>query len=224
MLRSSSLKTWLSVAIILLPAVANAAFVEKDLQDIMENLKKILTPAMLLLLSLSFVIGLVFLLKGLLLLKAFAQPLTQATRPGEIAGPMVYMFVGAVMIYIPTSTDILTNTLFGAGGKSIFSGGGGGQSFGTVNLANMGKASDQILGYAPVSVEGQWATMVDTIVLYMQFIGFLAFMRGWLMIAHSGQPGVQPGSISKGIIHIVGGILAINFLPLVNAVRNTING
>ena len=58
----------------------------------------------------------------------------------------------------------------------------------------------------------------------MQFIGFLAFLRGWFIIAHSGQPGVQPGSISKGIIHIVGGILAINFLPLVNAIHNTIVG
>jgi intracellular multiplication protein IcmC len=214
----TGLKTFLSIAIIMLPAVAQAAFIEKDLQDIMENLKKVLTPAMLLLLSISFIIGLIFMLKGLLLLKGFAQPLTQASKPGELAGPMVYLFVGAVLIYIPTSTDVLTSTVFGSGSSSIFSG-----SARSVDLAKMGRASDQLLGYAPVSVEGQWATMIDTIVLYMEFIGFLAFLRGWLMIAHSGQPGTQPGSISKGIVHIVGGILAINFLPLVNAVRNTIN-
>lgn len=215
------LRQVLSIAVLILPSVASAAFIESDLQDIMENLKKVLTPTMLMLLTISFVSGIVFLLKGLLLLKAFAQPLTQATKPGEISGPIIYLIVGAVLIYIPSSTDILSSTIFGTGGQSIFSGGGG-SNF--VNLENMGKASDQLLGYAPVSVEGQWATMIDTIVLYMEFIGFLAFLRGWFMIAHAGQPGTQPGSISKGIIHIVGGILAINFLPLVNAIRNTING
>jgi hypothetical protein len=215
------IKPCFSIAILLLPAIAQAAFIEKDLQDIMENLKKVINPAMMLLLTISFLMGIIFMLKGLLLLKAFSQPLTQATRPGEIAGPLVYLFVGAVLIYIPSSTDVLSNTLFGSNYRSIFSGDSQGVS--SVNLESMGRASDQVLGYAPVSVEGQWATMVDTIVLYMQFIGFLAFLRGWLMIAHSGQPGVQPGSISKGIIHIIGGILAINFLPLVNAVRNTLN-
>lgn len=215
-------KAWVKVAlkfaVLLAPSVAFAAsFSEYDLQEIMQNLRKILHPTMVLLMIISYVSGIVFMLRGLLMLKSFSMPLTQATKPGEIAGPLVYIFVGTVLIYIPNATNILSNTLFGDGVNHIFSGS-------TVDLTAMGKASDKIMGYAPVSLEGQWATMIDTIVLYMQFIGFLAFLRGWFMIAHAGQPGVQPGSISKGIIHIVGGILAINFLPLVNAIHNTIVG
>ena len=68
------------------------------------------------------------------------------------------------------------------------------------------------------------ADMIDTIVLYVQFIGFIAFIRGWFIIAHSGQPGTQPGSISKGIVPIIGGILAVNFIPLVHIIHNTIFG
>ncbi len=215
------LRILFAIVALSIPTVALASITELDVQDVLENLKKILNPAMAMLLTISFIMGIVFMLRGLLLLKAFSQPLTQATRPGEIAGPMVYIFVGAVMIYIPTSTDVLSATLFGSGLPSIFPGAQGSSSF-VPRLEEMGNASDQIMGYSSITIESQWATMIDTIVLYMQFIGFLAFMRGWMLIAHAGQPGVQPGSISKGIIHIVGGILAINFLPLVNAVRNTI--
>lgn len=211
----------LTLSILIAPSLAFAALTELDVTDIMQNLRKILNPMMVLLLTASFLSGILFLLRGFLMLKSFAMPLTQASKPGEIAGPLVYIFVGTVLIYIPSSTDVLSNTLFGSNVDSIFSNSGNSYS---VNLQNMGKASDQILGYAPVSVEGQWAALIDTIVLYMQFIGFLAFMRGWFIVAESGQPGTQPGSISKGVIHIVGGLLAINFLPLVNAVHNTIVG
>ena len=211
----------LTLSILIAPSLAFASLTELDVTDIMQNLRKILNPMMVLLLTASFLSGILFLLRGFLMLKAFAMPLTQASKPGEIAGPLVYIFVGTVLIYIPSSTDVLSNTLFGSNVDSIFSNSGNSYS---VNLQNMGKASDQILGYAPVSVEGQWAALIDTIVLYMQFIGFLAFMRGWFIVAESGQPGTQPGSISKGVIHIVGGLLAINFLPLVNAVHNTIVG
>jgi intracellular multiplication protein IcmC len=215
-----------ALSLILLPQVAFAAFVERDLQDIMQNLQKVLLPAMGLLLSISFVAGVFFMLKGVMMLKAFSMPLTQASKPGEISGPLVYLFVGAIMIYIPTSTDIVSQTFFGVGGPSIFTNASRSQTGGSfsVNLSAMGRASDQILGYAPVSVEGQWAAMIDTIVLYMQFIGFIAFLRGWFMIAHAGQPGAQPGTITKGIVHIIGGILAINFLPLIKAIQNTISG
>lgn len=216
-------KAWvkfaLKFAVLLAPSVAFAAsFSEYDLQEIMQNLRKLLGPTMVLLMVISYISGIVFMLRGLLMLKSFSMPLTQATKPGEIAGPLVYIFVGTVLIYIPNTTNVLSNTLFGDGVNHIFS------STSVVDLSAMGKASDKILGYAPVSIEGQWATMVDTIVLYMEFIGFLAFLRGWFIISHAGQPGVQPGSITKGIIHIVGGILAINFLPLVNAIHNTIVG
>jgi intracellular multiplication protein IcmC len=212
------LKRIIAISIMLSPSVACAAFVEHDLQDIMSRLQAVLNPFMNLLLVVSYISGLVFILRGLLMLKTFAMPITQASKPGEIAGPLIFLLVGTALIYIPSSTDVLTSTLFGSSTKSIF----GGSAF--ADLYASGKASDQIMGYAPVSVEGQWAAMIDTIVLFMEFIGFIAFMRGWFIIAHAGQPGGQPGSISKGIIHIIGGILAINFLPLVKILSNTING
>lgn len=203
--------------VVLIPPTAMANITDLDIQDILTNLQTILNPALRMLLAFSFIIGIWFILKGLLKLKAFALPLTQTTQPGELSGPIMYLFIGAVLIYIPTSTDVLSATLFGSV-PSLFGGGG------SPNVYQLGSASAQLMGYASVSLESQWATLIDTVVYYMQFIGFLAFLRGWIILSHATQSHGQQDALVKGIIHIVGGILAINFLPLVQAVSNTIQG
>ncbi|HSX19580.1 MAG TPA: hypothetical protein VLG38_00460 [Gammaproteobacteria bacterium] len=204
----------ISLAVTALPSVAFASLSAQDLQDILVHATSLLNPALRLLLAVSFVTGVWFVVKALLKFKSFAQPLTQTAQPGDFSGPMTYMLVGAVLIYIPTSTNVLSATFFGSV-PSMFGAGG------APNVKSLGAAS-QLLGYASVTLESQWATLIDTVVYYMQFIGFLAFIRGWILIAHT-QHG-QHDQMTKGIVHVVGGILAINFLPLVNAVINTLSG
>lgn len=209
----TTLAPWLLLAV---PASAFAALTELDVKDILVNASSILNPTLRLMLAISFVIGIWFIIKGLMKLKSFAQPLTQTSQPGDFSGPITYILIGAVLIYIPSSTNVLTSTFFGQGTLSLFS------ASGSPDVKRLGQASAKLMGYASVSLESQWAVLIDTVVYYMQFIGFLAFIRGWILIAHT-QHG-QHDQMSKGIIHVVGGILAINFLPLVNAVINTISG
>lgn len=45
----------------------------------------------------------------------------------------------------------------------------------------------------------------------VQLIGFISFIRGWLLLGRAAhQGGQQPGMVSKGIAHIIGGVLAVN--------------
>lgn len=214
---STASKFFAGTCILISPTIAFAALSELDIQDILVNLQVIINPAIRMLLAVSLILGIIFIIKGLMLLKAFALPINQSTKPGELSGPILYLLVGTVLIYIPTSTDVLSSTLFGSNLPSIFS------SPGQPNIYNMQEASKE-LGYVSVALESQWATLINTVVYYMQFIGFIAFLRGWIIISHAGQQGAQPEALTKGIIHVVGGILAINFLPLVKAISNTIGG
>ena len=188
-----------------------------DVATVLSNLRQIINPIIVLVLTISFLGGVYMFFRGLGMLKQFGMPLTQMSRPGEFAGPMVYIVVGAFLIYLPTSTDVVTTTIFGEAGGSIFSGD-------TADVGLVGRASEELVGYLPGSVVEQWADITDTIVYFIQMIGFIAFVRGWFIISKAGNPGVQPGSISKGIIHIVGGILAVNFIPFMRAIGNTIFG
>lgn len=185
-----------------------------DLADMLKNLRQLLGPLMTLLLMISYAAGIFFLIRGFGALRAFGL---QASKPGEMTGPMIYIIVGTVLVYLPSTTDIITHTIFGTDSGSVI-------NAGNIDLSALGKASDKLLSYAPVAIEGQWADLFDTIIMYVQFIGFLAFIRGWFIISHAGQPGTQPGSISKGVTHIVGGIIAVNFLPMVEILHNTLFG
>ena len=55
----------------------------------------------------------------------------------------------------------------------------------------------------------------------IQIIGIISFLKGWLMLGKIGQQGTQPGTISKAITHIVGGILAINVILMIKVVNAT---
>jgi intracellular multiplication protein IcmC len=187
-----------------------------DIQTILNNVSGIIVPLTAMVLMISYAAGIYMIIHALTLMKKFGNMSMQA-QPGELGGPLMQLVVGAVLIYLPTSTDALTNSLFGSS-NSIF---GSGSS---INYSNAGYGSE-ILGYLPTdSFAQQWASMANTLVLYIQFVGLLSFVKGWFILSKSAGHGAQPGTVSKGITHIIGGIIAINFISAVNIISNTIFG
>lgn len=206
--------TFYFVLLVLLPSTVVAA----DLQDVLENVRHMLGPLTTLLLFVSYIAGIGMIYKGITMLKQFGVPPTQMSRPGELSGPLIYLVVGAILLYLPSTTDVFTQTIFGAGSRSIINGN-------TISFSSIGSGSE-LIGYYSSSgnLEGQFADLADTAIIILQFIGLFSFIRGWFIISHAGQQGAQPGSVTKGMIHIIGGIVAINFVPAAAIFRNTILG
>lgn len=70
-------------------------------------------------------------------------------------------------------------------------------------------------GFDPTSIY----VMIGQVV---QLLGFIAFIRGWILLARAAhQGGQQPGIIGKGITHIVGGVLAINIFETWRIIQAT---
>lgn len=184
--------------------------------DILANVRSVINPLMGVALIVSYLAGIIFIFKAIVKLHHFGQPLTAMRQPGEMSGPLIYFFVGAVLIYAPTTLDITLTTLFGSANSPI--------TQGSIDFQALGKPSESLLGYSSSTVSDQWADVADTLVLYIQFIGFLAFIRGWFIIAKTGARGEQQGAISKGLVHVVAGVLAVNFTGVVTIIKNTIYG
>ena len=55
-----------------------------------------------------------------------------------------------------------------------------------------------------------------------QFVGYVAFIRGWILLLRIGEQGSQPGAFAKAVTHIVGGLVAINIFGTVAVIQNTI--
>jgi hypothetical protein len=211
-----SVRRWVPLGA-LLYFVSENAYAAPDLQTILNNVSKIIVPLTALVLLFSYIGGVWMIIHALTMMKKFGNMSMQA-QPGELGGPLIQLCVGAVLIYLPTSTDTFMTSLFGAS-DSIFGSGSGG-----VNYSNVGSGSE-LLGYLPTdSFAQQWASMANTLVLYIQFVGFLSFVKGWFILSKSGGQGAQQGSVAKGVTHILGGLVAINFIAAVNIISNTIFG
>ncbi len=187
-----------------------------DISTVLNNLRKVLKPLTVVLLFISFLVGTFMIFRAIVLFKKFGMSMNMQTQPGEFAGPITYLIVGAALIYLPTTTDMMMNAIFG-GSTSLFGGG-------TLDYTAYGQGS-QLLGYVTTgAVEQQWADLANTLILYIQFLGLLSFIKGWIMLGKAGQAGAQPGSFSKAMTHIIGGIIAVNFVGMVTILRNTIYG
>ena len=199
----------------LLLITSNNAYAQLDIQAVLTNLSNIIVPLTAMCLALSYVIGVYMIIHAITLMKRFGNLTSGQAQPGEMGGPLMNLFVGAVLIYLPTSTDVLMNTLFGTT-NSLFGGG--------INYANAGVGAS-LLGYTQGDTLGaQWQAMANTLVLYIQFMGLLSFIKGWMLMSKSVGAGSQPGNFAKGVTHIIGGIVAMNFVGVVNIIKNTVYG
>ncbi len=185
-----------------------------DLQTALTNLSNVIVPMTAMLLVISFCAGIFMIMGAIMQMKKFGM--VSQTQHGELGGPLMKMLVGTVLIYLPTSTDTMMSSIFNTSAELF--------GTGRVNYQNLGVGST-VLGY--ISADGlstQWAALANTLVLYIQFLGFLSFIKGWFIMSHSAGQGAQAGSFAKALTHIIGGIIAINFVGVAKIISNTING
>lgn len=175
--------------------------------DVLSNLAQSLLPVERLVTGAAYVIGLSFALKALLTLKSHAENRSQMSGGSSIKEPLVYFFVAAMLIYFPTGFEVLMNSTFGY---------------------------SNVLAYAPVSSQspvldnlfGADSMFGHSLALVIQTIGVIAFVRGWVQIARgaSSQGQSQGGGTGKGMMHVFGGILAMNIVGTLQIINNTLYG
>lgn len=173
--------------------------------DILTNIAKSLAPVERLLTGVAYIMGLAFAFKAIYSLKVYGEARTMMATNASLKEPITYLIVASVFIYFPTALEIILQTTFGA--SSIL-------EYAPVDSKN--KALDILFG--PDSIVGRPLTMI------IQVIGLGAFIRGWVLIARSASQGQQPGGTGKGLIHVLGGVLAMNIVATLNIINNTLYG
>lgn len=194
--------------------LSDPVYAATDIHTVLTNLQRIIAPLTLMVLIISYVAGIFFIFRAIILMKKFGS----GQQGGELSHPFMYLVVGTILIFLPSATSVTMTSLFGQT-ANIFSGN-------VVNYGSMGQGQS-LMSYSASSGGGigqQWTDLANTLVLYMQFLGFLSFVKGWFLVSKAAAPGSQGGNISKGITHIIGGIGLINIVGVVNIFRNTIWG
>lgn len=117
---------------------------------------------------------------------------------GGVAGPMVQLMIGAALIYSPSLISVMNETFWGSSGF------------------------ENVMSWQSAYQGSQLVTLIKPLVGIIQLIGSIAFLRGWLILSRITNGGNhQPGQATKGVIHIVGGVLAMNITRTVTVFMNT---
>lgn len=178
-----------------------------DQVDILANIAGNMASVERLVSGAAYLIGIAFAMKALLSLKELGETQSAQSSAGRttIKEPLMYFLVAAVLIYLPTGFQVLMNSTFGY---------------------------SNILAYAPINSNnstldilfGQDSTVGVSLSIIIQTVGLIAFVRGWVLIAKTSSQGQQPGGVGKGMVHVFGGILAMNIVGTLQVINNTLYG
>lgn len=173
--------------------------------SILTNIANNMIPVERLVTGTAYLIGIAFAFKAIYSLKVYGEARTMMSSNTSIKEPIIYLVVAAILIYFPTALQVMLNTTFG---------------------------SSSILQYAPVDSQNQaldtlfgtGSAVGQSLSIIIQVIGVIAFVRGWVLIARGASHGQPPGGTGKGLMHVFGGILAMNIIGTLEMINNTIYG
>lgn len=173
--------------------------------DILNNIANQLEPVQRLITGGAYLIGCAFLFKAIYSLKVYGEARTMMSSNTSIKEPVIYLLVGALLVYFPSLVSSVMQTTFGYSNPL---------SYTSIN-------SDS---NALSTLFGSGSLVGSPLTIIIRVIGLIAFVRGWVLIARSASQGQPPGGTGKGLIHVFGGILAINIVGTINMINNTLYG
>lgn len=185
------------IIVIFFLIVPSLAMGKIDFNTVMSSLKDNMPAVIRLTMAVSYIVGFWLTVSGILDLKKFGQSHAGGASSQEsgIGGSLLRLLCGITLIYYPSTIHVAVATLWGGDGS--------------------------IQSYT-ASANDQFAYVKEGALKLIQTIGCVSFVRGFVILGNSTKPGAQHGAVGKGILHIIGGILAINIWPTIQVVENTL--
>jgi len=161
----------------------------------------LLGPVHTLLNFFAFIVGMIFIMIGISRLIKGAQ---DGTKSAVGLGTMMTFVIGGALIAYNELVSAITSTLTGS----------------STTTTNATMAYVEGAGITDPE-RAAFYSVVSSIIKFMIIVGLISFVRG-LFIVRDVAEGSQQASMMAAVTHIVGGALAINLGPLLNAVQATL--
>lgn len=143
--------------------------------------------------AIAYVLGMFFIIKGILQLKHAGESRTMMSQEHSLAGPLIQLAIGALLLYLPSAVQVGLATFW---------------------------TNPNPYGY--LNQQDQWSQFINVVFLIVQFIGVLAFIRGLVILSRLSSHGGQGDAFPRGITHVIGGILCINIYEFVQVIFITL--
>jgi uncharacterized membrane protein HdeD (DUF308 family) len=192
---SIGLKSLVLTGVAFVTFYAQLAFADApSAATMLENFSETVPQFMQMVTAMAYVLGMFFIYRGVTALKAFGESRTQMSRQHELKGPIVLMTVGTLLLYLPTSVQSGLSTFW---------------------------TDANPYGYVDEAPD-QWSALYQDCFMVIQLIGTVSFIRGLVIMSHLSEQSSQPGTLGRGVTHIIAGILCINLYDFLNAIATTL--
>lgn len=174
-------------------------------EDVLTNLAASLVPVEKMITGAAYLMGIMFAIKAIMTLKTHGEQRSSMSGTGNIKEAGVYLIVAGMLVYYPTAFQVIMNSTFGY---------------------------QDVLAYGSANSSSPWLSDIfgtdsavgSSVVMIIQVIGLIAFIRGWLLIARSSAQGQAAGGVGKGLMHVFGGVMAMNIVGTLEVFYNTLFG
>lgn len=162
------------------------------IQQLLENLQANIEPLIRLIIACAYVTGFMMIVSAMYKLRIYGETRTMMPTHAQLSGPLMQFLVGVCLLYFPTFINYSVYTFW----------------------------NDPILEYSGGT---DWTdTLKHAVFSIIQLFGYIAVLRGLIMMSKSAHQGAQPGLFSKGIVHFVGGVLAINIWGTIKTIGSSL--
>ena len=162
--------------------------------DIFTNLEKSLGPIWQFISALCYVMGIWCVALAIFKLEQYGKMTVMMATQASMTSSIAYLVVGAGLLFIPSLMDVSMVTVWGYN-------------------------TNDIRGYDD---SDPYSDIMGPIFDLVKVIGYIAFVRGWILLVRLGNHGGSPpGTLSKGLMHMIGGIFAINIVGTIDVLKNT---
>jgi hypothetical protein len=177
--------------LMLMPLESQAAGMSAGVDAMFANFRDSSVALTRLIKYISYIIGLFFVINSI---HKFSQLGSNQQLTPKV--PITMFFVGVSIFSLTSVVNMATATMaMGAGPGTILM--PSGPAFGAVTAAGL-----------------------QGVFLFIRLVGYIAFIRGFLLLNQAGQG--KDGTVGRGLTHIFGGVAAINITITAKILANTL--
>lgn len=144
--------------------------------------------------DISLLMGIGFVLSAIFRFKQYGESRTHSMQQSSVVKPLMMLLVGGLLLALPF----------------------------TLGTALMAVWSTS----APLAYHAQSATdeiLIPPVLAFIRLVGVGSFIRGLVMMTRVGGEQSQPGTLSKAVLHMTGGVLCLHILGVVDLIQSVFN-
>lgn len=161
----------------------------------LQNIQNNLQAIITFAIATSYVMGLFFCFYAVLKLKQYGERSTMQPGQGSLGRSVALFVIGIMLLYLPSTMSVFSYTVWNTTDPKLF--------------PRPGSA-------------GEFFDVFKTLILAIRVAGIISFIRGWVLLVQVANEKGQPGTVGKAILHLLGGVLAFNFMQLYETIENSL--